>query len=60
MIKNVKWTDADLQNCIYFQTVVEVSVAGEVCEKGIIQDYSGDTVTIDGGYYLRMNSTFVV
>jgi hypothetical protein len=36
MIKQM-WTDADLDNCIFFQSVVEVSFGGELADNGLVQ-----------------------
>jgi hypothetical protein len=47
-------TDADLQNCIYFQQKVEVWVQGAFDEECMIAD--NDVIKIVGGYYyLRQN-----
>ncbi|MCZ8514984.1 hypothetical protein O9H85_21680 [Paenibacillus filicis] len=49
-------TDADLQNCIYFQQKVEVWVQGAFDEECMIADYDYDVIKIVGGYYyLRQN-----
>lgn len=56
MAKHVM-TDADLDNCIFFQTVVEVSFGGELADEGLVQDYTDESVKINGWHYLRCNST---
>ncbi|WP_187768048.1 hypothetical protein [Paenibacillus sp. PL91] len=49
-------TDADLQNCIYFQQKIEVWVGGEFEEVCVVADYDDDAVEVVGGlYYLRCN-----
>jgi hypothetical protein len=50
-------TDAELDNCIFFQTVVEVSFGGELADEGLVQDYTDESVKINGWHYLRCNST---
>jgi hypothetical protein len=52
-------TDADFDNCIFFQTIVEVSFGGEVADKGLIQDYTDESVKINGWHYLRSNCTII-
>jgi hypothetical protein len=52
-------TDADLDNCIFFQTSVEVSFGGELPDQGLVQDYTDDTVKINGWHYLRLNCKII-
>jgi len=48
--------DADLQNCIYFQTTVEFWVEGEIDAVGYICDFNEHMVkTITREYYIRRN-----
>ncbi|WP_157053914.1 hypothetical protein [Paenibacillus sp. D9] len=56
---NQVFTDADLQNCIFFQTVVEVSFGGEIADEGIVQDYTDESVKINGWHYLRCNCMII-
>ena len=55
MMTNQVLTDADLDNCIFFQTVVEVSFGGELDDKGLVEVYTDETVKINGWHYLRSN-----
>ncbi|MFC5403921.1 hypothetical protein [Cohnella soli] len=49
-------TDADLTNCIYFDTRVEVWMNGGFEEEVIIADYDDITIKIvGGGKFLRQN-----
>lgn len=50
-------TDADLQNCIYFDQEVEVWVQGELDMVGRVVRYTEDTVQMHDGYYLRGNAS---
>ena len=59
IMKNRVWTDADLDNCIFFQTVVEVSFGGELADQGLIQDYTDESIKINGWHYLRCNCTII-
>lgn len=59
-MKQVIRTDAELQNCIYFQSNVEVTFGGELEETGVVEDYTEDTVKIKGYYYLRCNCTLTL
>jgi hypothetical protein len=54
MMKQV-CTDADLENCIFFQIVVKVSFGGELADEGLVQDYTDESVKINGWHYLRCN-----
>ncbi|MFC5647819.1 hypothetical protein ACFPYJ_01550 [Paenibacillus solisilvae] len=56
-MKKVIRTDADLDNCIYFQSNIEVSIGGELDDMGVLQDYSEETIKVNGYYYLRCNCT---
>jgi hypothetical protein len=49
-------TDAELDNCIYFQSIVVVSFGGQEADEGLVQDYTNVTVKINGFYYFRSNS----
>lgn len=51
-------TDADLDNCIYFQTTVEVWFDDESFENGIVERFTEDTVRINGSYFFRSNCMF--
>jgi len=53
------FTYADLDNCIFFQTVVQVSFGGEVADEGLVQDYTDESVKINGWHYLRCNCTII-
>ncbi|MGG4094324.1 hypothetical protein [Paenibacillus lautus] len=49
-------TDADLQNCIYFQQVVEVFIGGEMDAVCFVIGYDAKVVRVREGYsYLRSN-----
>lgn len=49
-------TDADLQNCIYFQQRVEVWMSGEIEEIVMIADYNDEVIQIiRGDRYIRQN-----
>jgi hypothetical protein len=50
-------TDADLQNCIYFQWVVEVWIQGELDDSTKVIAYSDIAVDVIKGSYLRYNIT---
>lgn len=54
------WTDADLQNCIYFQQNVEVWVAEDAVmdETYKIVDFNNEMVRVSDGFsFLRRNIT---
>ncbi|OAB39364.1 hypothetical protein PMSD_05430 [Paenibacillus macquariensis subsp. defensor] len=54
------WTDADLQNCIYFQKKVEVWVAEDAVMDEIykIVDFNDKTIRVsDGNSFLQSNIT---
>lgn len=52
-------TDADFDNCIFFQTIVEVSFGGEIAGQGLVQEYTNDTVKINGWHYFRFNCKII-
>jgi len=47
-------TDADFQNAIWFQKWVDIYRHGDLVEYGgVIETFDTESVTINGGYYLR-------
>jgi hypothetical protein len=59
-MKQVIRTDAELQNCIFFQSNVEVHFGGELDDMGVLQEYTEATIKINGYYYLRCNCTLTL
>ncbi|QCT01389.1 hypothetical protein E6C60_0667 [Paenibacillus algicola] len=49
-------TDADLQNCIYFQQAIEVFIGGALDDVCYVIDYDAKIVKVREGFsYLRSN-----
>jgi len=49
-------TDADLQNCIYFQQAIDVYISGEMDAVCLVIGYDDEVVRVSEGYsYLRGN-----
>lgn len=54
-LKEVR-TDADLQNCIYFQQAIDVYISGEMDAVCLVIGYDAEVVKVREGYsYLRGN-----
>jgi len=50
-------TDANLLNCVWFQTPVEMRVEGQI--QGVasrLNAYMDDFILVDGGFYFRSNT----
>jgi hypothetical protein len=58
-MRNQVLTDADLDNCIFFQTIIEVSFGGEIADKGLLEVFTDETVKINGWQYLRFNCKII-
>lgn len=49
-------TDADLQNCIYFQKAIDVYISGEMDAVCFVVGYDARVIKMKEGYsYLRSN-----
>lgn len=54
-LKEVR-TDADLQNCIYFQQAIDVYICGEIDAVCLVIGFDAEAVRVREGYsYLRGN-----
>lgn len=60
MIRKPCKLDSDFQRSITFQREVEVWIGGELDTVGKIEEFTVDSVKIDGSYYLRENCKFMM
>jgi hypothetical protein len=53
-------TDADLQNCICFNSNIEVWMFNEIDGIGVVQDFNDLCVKVNDWYYVRDNCTLKI
>lgn len=49
-------SDADLENCIWFQTPVELRIDGRLHDVILINAVMDDFILVDGAYYFRSDT----
>ncbi|QGQ94975.1 hypothetical protein EHS13_08810 [Paenibacillus psychroresistens] len=58
MIRKACKLDSDFQRSIVFRRKIEVWTNGKLEAVGFLEGFSEDSVSLDGGHYLREGSEF--